>query len=515
MKLAQKLTLALVLGMCVVLALECWISVRSELRLHSSDMRHDQHVTGQAFAVAFGELWRAGDRARALDLIERANHASGVTYVRWIPLVPAPEMSEVTWLPENLLASLQQGHEVQSRIPEKRGPGRLVTYVPIVVDGATPGVLELSESLAATRDYVRGMVLQRVGTATALGALSGLIAIVLGAAFVGRPMHGLVDKTRRIAAGDLSRPLEFHQRDEIGELAREIDAMCVKLENARDRIVAETTARVEAIEHLRHADRLATVGKIASGVAHELGTPLNVASHRAKMIAGGEVVGAEAADYARIIAEQTRRMTGVIRQMLDYARRHTPHKERADLRAVARQTVQLLAPLAERTGVTLRVIEGENGAYAGVDAAQIQQALTNLVVNAIQASPRDGEVTIAVEERVARSPADRDGAPVRCVALDVRDRGTGIAPEHRGLVFEPFFTTKQPGEGTGLGLAVSQGIARDHGGWLEMESRLGAGSCFSLLIPADELVASSTAPASEAENGAGPADVPASAAHTT
>src|SRR5439155_13056851 len=108
-----------------------------------------------------------------------------------------------------------------------------------------------------------------------------------------------------------SGPLVVRQRDEIGVLATEINAMCERLAAANERIAAETAARIAAIEQLRHADRLATVGKLASGVAHELGTPLNVVSQRAKMIATGEVTGAQAADGSRIIVEQSQRMTTV------------------------------------------------------------------------------------------------------------------------------------------------------------------------------------------------------------
>ncbi|MGH7439958.1 MAG: sensor histidine kinase, partial [Polyangiaceae bacterium] len=122
---------------------------------------------------------------------------------------------------------------------------------------------------------------------------------------------------------------------------------------------------------------------------------------------------------------------------------------------------------------------------APVDAAQIEQALTNLVVNAVQATPADpgGVVEVSVNVERAVPPPDHTGAEGEWVAVRVRDRGEGIAPEHLAHVFEPFFTTKDVGTGTGLGLSVTYGIVNDHGGWMTVESQPGIGTTFALFLP--------------------------------
>ncbi len=485
MKLAFKLGLFLVLGMWVVLGLEFWISARRDLSFHETDARQDQHITGQVLRVAFTKVWQAEGRVPALAFIDQANRASGQAYVRWIEFGAPSGDRLAPQLPRSELAQVEQGHEIQRTLKLEHRSARVYTYLPVSVGGVA-GALELSESLAEPRRHIRGALWRRIATATALGGLSGLIAMLLGTLLVGQPIRRLVDKTRRIAAGDLSRPLALHQHDEIGELAREIDAMCERLTAARAQIAAETAARFSAIDQLRHADRLATVGKLASGVAHELGTPLNVASERARMIASGEVSGAAAADGARIIAEQTQRMTSIIRQLLAFARRHTPNKARHDLQRIARDTAALLLPLAERRGVVLRVKEDRLGSTAEVDPEQIQQALANLVVNGIQAMERGGELWITVETRVVRPPADHESPQGRHVCLSVQDQGPGISAEHLPHVFEPFFTTKDVGEGTGLGLAVAYGIVRDHNGWIDVDSKPGHGSKFSIFVPCEE-----------------------------
>jgi signal transduction histidine kinase len=226
---------------------------------------------------------------------------------------------------------------------------------------------------------------------------------------------------------------------------------------------------------------------LASGLAHELGTPLNVVAGRAKMIATGEIESPEeGTESARIIVEQTERMTRIVRQLLDFARRRGSEKRNADLGALARQTAELLDPLAVKRGVSLRCEEPSGRVSAAVDASQIQQALTNLVVNAIQASDRGRGVSIAVslrDEAPEGPRGPRPGGP--WAVIEVRDQGSGIPREHLPEVFDPFFTTKAVGEGTGLGLSIAHGIAEEHGGWIDVESEPQRGSCFRIWLPRD------------------------------
>jgi len=255
-----------------------------------------------------------------------------------------------------------------------------------------------------------------------MGAVCGALALLLGGWFVGRPIKALVGKARRIGAGDLAGPLTLGQRDEIGELGAEMNAMCDRLAAAAADLRAATEAKIGVLEQLRHADRLSTVGKLASGIAHELGTPLNVVSGRARMVAGGELTPAETRECADIIVTQAQRMTRIIRQLLDFARRRSAHKSPEDLGNVARQTVSLLLPIAEKRGVSL-VLDGDEGAAltAEVDVGQLQQALTNLIVNGVQAMPRGGTLTVRAERAHAQPPADHGGAEgdwLRLVVVD-------------------------------------------------------------------------------------------------
>jgi signal transduction histidine kinase len=343
--------------------------------------------------------------------------------------------------------------------------------------------------MAPARAYIRRTILDTALTTLILDAFCATLAVVLGAWLIGRPMRALMDKARRIGSGDFGGPLTLSQRDEIAELAREMNAMAERLVQANERAAEETRARIQMLEQLRHADRLMTVGKLASGVAHELGTPLNVVEARASMIADGEVGPAESADYARIIVRATEQMTKIIRQLLAFARPQATKKARCDLVQCARHTLDLLKPLAQKRRIELR-LTAEPRVLAEADEGQIEQVITNLVMNAVHAIGDAGAVDVGVAHVRAQPPAgagagkgNASAEPSEFARVTVHDEGCGIDPESLARVFEPFFTTKDVGSGTGLGLFVTYGIIREHGGWIDVESTVGRGSDFTFYLP--------------------------------
>jgi signal transduction histidine kinase len=264
------------------------------------------------------------------------------------------------------------------------------------------------------------------------------------------------------------------------------------LDRLRERLELEVSQRESAVEQLRHADRLNTVGKLASGLAHELGTPLYVVAGRASLIASRRVAGDEACKSAEVIVQQTERMTAIIRNLLSFARRGGARKSPLDLTRLVRETVTLLEPLAKKQGVAIHVMNGTPH-VAPVNAGELQQVLTNLVMNAVQAMPKGGAVRVTLEQGpVSTGPgrAARSGTPY--ARIRVKDEGTGIAPDVLPHIFDPFFTTKDVGDGTGLGLSVTFGIIRDHGGWIEASSTLGEGAEFVVFLPQNDDTPSSS-----------------------
>lgn len=483
MRFARKLAYALWLGIVVVYGINGWTRYQREADLFETDIRRDHEVMGRGLVAAVAEVWEDEGQARALDIVGRANAREGAILIRWVDPRPGAAPEHVPTAPLAALATVSAG-EIASWT-EEAGPGRLVTYVPLGVNGRWLGAIELSEALTAERDYLRASLWRMLLTFGSLALMSGLVAMVLGARFVGRPIRLLVEKARRVGAGDFEGALDLRQDDELGELATEMNAMSRRLAEARDRVEAASRGRSHAVDQLRHAERLTTVGKLASGVAHELGTPLNVIGVRAGMIAQGEVDGPAARESARVVLEQVDRITRIVRQLLDFARRGTPDRAVDDVGAVAARSVALVEPLARKAGVHIVTRWTERPLNANIDPVQMQQVFANLLVNGVQAMPGGGVLEVSVARAEGEEPADVGGGPRRCVVVEVSDEGTGMDDATLARVFDPFFTTKGVGEGTGLGLSVAYGIVREHGGWLTARSRPGQGATFAVWLPED------------------------------
>ena len=470
MKLASKLILSMVIGSAVVLSANAYYRVRRELAAFDQDMRQDHEILGQVLSRAVTSVWRSSGREAAMRVLAAATPGLERVRVRWLDAEVQPRRAPVNDL--------------------------LYTDVPIAVAGEFKGTIEIGESRRFQQTYVRNTLI-RSFVLTLLAVLSAaVVSTILGVNFVGRPMGKLVEKARRIGAGDLGGPLVIRQHDEIGVLAAEMNAMSERLAETRYALDAETTELLRTQEQLRHADRLATVGKLASGMAHELGTPLGVALVRANLIAANESLGRETREAARIVGDQIDRITRIVRQLLDFARgsANAPpgalgRRGPSDLCAIAQRSAAMLQPLAAKRNVTIELVPVERPPTPPANSEQIQQVLVNLLVNAIHASTGPSKVTIAIDASAARPPADvtpvvwgDPGEPSYAV-ISIKDEGTGIPADVLPRIFEPFFTTKSVGEGTGLGLSVAYGMVREHGGWIDVQSELGKGSCFSVYLP--------------------------------
>jgi signal transduction histidine kinase len=483
MRLVRKLTMALLAGFALIFAIQAWLSIREFAEAYEADISRDHRVMGRALAAAVASALREHGPNAAVAMIAEADERELQTEIRWVHLDAPAGSAGAPALPREQVIPAELGHDV-SVVDRSRGDhGMVYTYTPVMLDGRVAGDIELSQSLEGEQRFIHVRFLHELLVAAALVLVCGSVAWLLGVRLVGEPVRKLALQARRIGAGDLSSRISLRQHDELSLLAEEMNAMTDNLAEARVQLESETAARLAAIEQVRHADRLATVGQLASGIAHELGTPLNVVSGHAAMIASGEVASElEVRETACVIHEQTERMTGILRQLLDFARRKTTRRSPADLVKLARETVAFLEPLAAKREVRLSFWDSEREVPAEVDPGQIEQVLTNLVMNALQASPRGSRVEVAVTTRKLAARGG-EGVEGRCVCVEVRDQGEGIAEEARARIFDPFFTTKPVGEGTGLGLSVAYGIVADHGGWIDVASEAGRGSVFTVWLP--------------------------------
>ena len=480
MKIARKLAIALVLGIGVVMAAYAALQVHQEVKLFESDVARVQRI-GRFVMTIIREVWASEGEARVRELVQQGDKGVPEVGFRVVGLDPAgtdPPPARLSALEQRML---QNGNYVVLRDDAEDGGPWRYTYVPIGVAGKFPAAVEVRESLQRQLTYIRMGHFAILAAALAVALVCGLIASALQYRYVGRPLQRLRDKALRAGRGDFSGPVRLRQNDEIGELAASVNLMCDQIAAANRRAADEATARIAALEQMRHTDRLATVGQLAAGVAHELGTPLNVVSARAQLIATTEMPRTEYTKHALVVVEQADRMTEIIQQLLDFSRRRPAAPALVSLHHVVIRTLDMLSSVAQKARVQLLSDAPEQPVLAYVDQNRLQQALTNIVLNAIQSMPKGGAVRVTTSVQAARPPGGDAHADYACVSVE--DQGKGIAPEQIAHVFEPFFTTKEVGEGTGLGLAVAHGIVTEHGGWITVESEMGKGSRFVMHLP--------------------------------
>ena len=482
MKVATKFALAFLVSGLLSVVVYSSVAASREVDQIETTVAEDLASMGRTLSASVMASWERDGEARALELVAVHDRTEAID-VRWTWLDVEGNHSFSPRGGGSVIPSLLRGEQRTWVGVTPDGSRRVYAYVPLLRHDMRPAALEFSRPLVRESTVFWSELRDQLLLSTIVVAFATVLALVLTSWIISRPLARVAEQARRIGKGDLSYKLPVRGSDEVSALIEEQNAMCDALKEAQRRATEETEKRVTTLEQLRHADRLRTVGTLASGIAHELGTPLNVISMRAKMIVSGEVPPEDAHASAKIIAAQTDRVTKIVRQLLDFARRRLPNRTQTNIEDLAEHTTQLLGALAKSSRVNL-LVESSGKVLVNVDAAQIEQALTNLVINGVHAMPDGGTLVIRVREEETRPrTASAEETPRRCAVVEVEDGGTGISPENLERIFEPFFTTKGVGEGTGLGLSVTHGIVADHGGWMHAKSTDGNGATFTLYLP--------------------------------
>lgn len=248
MRLAAKLTAALVLGFCAVTVPFAWYQVHREVGLFEQELAKDQRSMGHTLAFAIQSAWTTGGPSAAAALVKHANASVRGVRFRWVWLDDGPnDGPESEPVPRTNFAAIPDDGDRMVIAPDDSGVEHRLTYVPVRLPNGRRGGLELSESLASQHAFLRATKLQMLLSSTLSIVLSSLLAIGLGFWFVGAPMRRLAQKARLVGRGDLSGRLDESQHDEIGELAHELNAMCDQLDEAQRRIASETEARIATV----------------------------------------------------------------------------------------------------------------------------------------------------------------------------------------------------------------------------------------------------------------------------
>ncbi len=362
------------------------------------------------------------------------------------------------------------------------------------VSGQITGALEVVQPL--TRIGAEKTKVQRryiLNTLTLFAALT-LVSLLLIRGTVGKPMSLLVRAARAVGRGELGYRITTEaESGELADLAREFNTMADSLQTARSDVLRQAEERVALERRLRESEKLAAVGTLATGVAHDIAAPLNVISGRAEMLLRrGDLPPAERERYLRIIVKSSARITTIVRSLLNFARRHQARVARVDLAAVIDGVADAFEGEFAASGVRMER-EDPRPLMALGDPDLLHQVFVNLVLNAMQAM----EETASPERRLVVWGETAETQAGRVVHIDVSDTGPGVPVELREQVFSPFFTTKA--RGTGLGLSLARTMVEEQGGTIAVVSEVGAprGATFRITLPAAAVTARSGRKSSE------------------
>jgi signal transduction histidine kinase len=308
-------------------------------------------------------------------------------------------------------------------------------------------------------------------TTVALVVLLASLILIIVRRSITRPINHLIGRIQEIASGQWSQRIAVRGRDEVALLAEEFNLMSDELRKAHSRLVDEQQAKLQLERELRYSERLASMGRLAAGLAHEIGTPLNIIGGRAEFLMRRSRSVEELTNNLQVIRAQADRITGIVRQLLEFARRKEPVFRTVDLSALLADVHALLEHQIREKRIQVEADGIARLPLFQADPDMLQQVFLNLYTNSLHALPPGGLIKIRAGIGPARSLDDEPSSNgARRIWITFEDNGTGILPEHIDRVFDPFFTTKDVGQGTGLGLAVTYGIIKDHGGEIRAES---------------------------------------------
>lgn len=356
------------------------------------------------------------------------------------------------------------------------------------------GVVDVAYSLDEVGLIKHQHTVTMVGVGLALiAAVSVATAVLLGRQ-VYRPLRDLEAAAKKISGGDLDHAVPVRHDDELGRVAAAFNHMgqALKASAAAERDLVQTLEtkvqeRTQALlvkeAEAAQGQKLASVGLLASGIAHELNNPLTGVLTFTSLLRKKMPDGSPDAEDLDLVIRETKRCASIIRRLLDFAREKTPVKAFFDLNQVITETVRFVDRPATLQNITITLALAPALPPVWGDANLIKQVVLNVLVNAQQAISAEGCIRVESRLSLVRPAGKPEAAPVDCVEIVITDSGCGIPPAHLQRIFDPFFTSKEVGKGTGLGLSVSYGIVKSHGGDIAVDSTEGVGTTFRIVLP--------------------------------
>src|ERR1035437_3687192 len=354
------------------------------------------------------------------------------------------------------------------------------------------GVLDLALNLESVDHEVSGMKFRVLLVTGVEITLISLFIIFFTRRFLSRPIDELIEGTKAVSQMELDKPIVVSSSsEELDELARSFDVMRDRLRTALGEInqftqnletkVEDRTQQLKtAHQKLLQSDRLASLGQLSASVAHEINNPiagvLNLSMLLQRMLKDDGIPPNRIEEFRKYLSQvtnETARVGRIVSDLLAFSRRSKPQRAPADVSKILKMTLSLVQHKMKLSNVEVVTELAEDLPAVPCDPSQMQQVALNLLLNAAEATQAKPE------RRVLVSSSSGDGV----VRFVISDNGEGIAPENLAKIFHPFFTTKSEGKGVGLGLAVSYGIIEAHGGEIEVKSKVGEGTTFTVSLP--------------------------------
>jgi two-component system NtrC family sensor kinase len=430
---------------------------------------------------------------------------------------------------ELLIKSISSG-EINTEI-EKTGSflstyyKKLTLCSPLWIHGRIGGGIQLEISVGDVMDYLlksQKMILISL-------ILDAIVLIIFGSFLLSRvlvkPLKDLVRLTQKISEGDFSQTIEVTSKNEIGQLLSSFNRMTERLKENQESIQKNLKSielankkLKQAQEELIRTEKLASIGRFAAGVAHEVGNPLGAILGYTSILDKGGIDQEETKDYLKRIENEIERINRIVRELLDFSRPSKHEIRDIEVNSVVKNTLSLLSYQKNFKNIETQLELQPDLPMIKGDESQFSQVLINIILNAMDAMPNGGHLRIQTENLFANSllgdglqplfPPRRKGDPMESdysqlrkpdpfsalltkfskgdqfVKIMISDTGAGIGQENLEKIFDPFFTTKGPDKGTGLGLSISLSIIESMGGRIRVESEVGKGSAFEIYFPA-------------------------------
>ena len=485
MKLGTKLTLYLSLIIIFVISGYGYLDILSRRDILIRKMKAEVRSAGRTLQVSLERISLPGDREYVQALIDAMSE-----YERTLGVIVYSQRETLIFRSHSLEEGIEPYLDLIKRsMQEDRSQEEFGAYkgVPIF-SYAFPlkdkrgenigGVSILQHTSFMEKEIVKAKWSFFI---TIFLLIGGTLELVLFGTrrWVTQPISKLMEGINNLSKGNLDHRIDLKRGDELSELAQAFNRMAADLKKAQEQIIREAETKLELERSLRHSEKLATIGQLTSGLAHEIGTPLNIIYGRAEMIKRKlEDEGIQ--KNLDTILHQTDRITKIIQQLLGFVRKKKPEQKALNIAIMLENTLDLLDHQIQKQRVKVAKDLRDSLPPVIGDSDQLQQAFLNLILNAIQSMPEGGTLHLSASpKRISKEGLQ--GARRQYMEICVEDTGVGMEREVIQNIFNPFFTTKDTG--TGLGLMVTQGIVRDLEGWIDVESEVRKGSTFKVYLP--------------------------------